>query len=90
MAEERLLGQRHWSHVRHHRGERAEGELLRVAATQGVQVALVVHSLQVHGLRVKVWVGGAAMNGTVHNIDAFEHIFVDIIKVDGWKAWLGS
>ena len=90
MAEERLLGQRHWPHVRHHRGERAEGELLRVAATQGVHVALVVHSLQVHGLRVKVWVGGAAMNGTVHNIDAFEHIFVDIIKVDGWKAWLGS
>ena len=90
MAEERLLGQRHWSNVRHHCGERAEGELLRVAATQGVQVALVVHSLQVHGLRVKVWVGGAAMNGTVDNIDAFEHIFVDIIKVDGWKAWLGS
>ena len=81
MAEERLLGQRHWSHVRHHRGERAEGELLRVAATQGVQVALVVHSLQVDGLCVKVWVGGAAMNGTVHNIDAFEHIFVDIIFV---------
>ena len=90
MAEERLLGQRHWPHVRHHRGERAEGELLRVAAAQGVQVALVVHRLQIHCLRVEVWVGGAALNSTVDNIDAFEHIFVDIIKVDGWKAWLGS
>ena len=79
MAEERLLGQRHWSNVRHNRGKRAEGELLCVAATQGVQVALVVHRLQIHGLRVEVWVGGAALNGTVDNIDAFEHIFVDII-----------
>ena len=79
MAEERLLRQRHWSNVRHHRGERAEGGLLRVAAAQGVQVAPVVHRLQVHGLRVEVWVGGAALNGTVDNIDAFEHIFVDII-----------
>ena len=79
MAEERLLGQRHWSNVRHHCGERAEGELLRVAAAQGVQVALVVHRLQIHCLHVEVWVGGAALNSTVDNIDAFEHIFVDII-----------
>ena len=50
-----------------------------MAAAQGVQVSLVVHRLQIHGLRVEVWVGGAALNGTVDNIDAFEHILVDII-----------
>ena len=50
-----------------------------MAAAQRVQVAPVVHRLQVHGLRVELWVGGAALNGTVDNIDAFEHIFVDII-----------
>ena len=66
-----------------------EGLGFLVAALQGVWSAVVVHRICHNNLGVKFRVRRAALNGQFDNIDPLQHIFVDLVQVDGWKAGRG-